>query len=159
MKINLVRTDAENFDFQQLILQLDRHLTERDKEAHSNCTPYNQVDKIHHVIVAYLNGNAVGCAALKEFEPKVIELKRMFVCQSARNKGIASSILQELEKWAIELGHTQCILETGVMLPEAIALYEKYGYLKTPNYAQYALMDKSVCYQKFLIKKEETIKE
>jgi hypothetical protein len=32
--------------------------------------------------------------------------------------------LTELEKWALELGYSKCILETGKRLPDAVRLYE-----------------------------------
>ncbi len=151
MNIQLVRTNSDNIDFQQLIVCLDKFLTERDKEAHAHCIEYNQLDKIRHVVVVYSDGVAVGCGAIKEYKPEISEIKRMFVDDSARSRGIATKILTELEAWAIELGYTQSILETGKKLPEAVALYEKHGYRRIPNYDQYACMESSVCYTKCLV--------
>ena len=68
----------------------------------------------------------------------------------ARAKGLASLILGELENWALELGFEKCILETGRMQPEAIALYEKNGYYRTTNYGQYTGVENSLCFEKNL---------
>jgi len=79
-----------------------------------------------------------------------MEVKRMFVLPEFRGKGIATKILVELENWAKELLYNKCVLETGKRQPDAIALYEKNGYLKIPNYGQYANMENSVCFEKVI---------
>ncbi|MNR27323.1 putative acetyltransferase [compost metagenome] len=74
----------------------------------------------------------------------------MFVHPDYRKQGIAAQILNELEKWATEIGFSDCVLETGKKQPEAIALYQKAGYKITPNYGQYIGVDNSVCMLKQL---------
>ena len=75
----------------------------------------------------------------------------MFVDETARGQGIASSILRELEKWAAELGNTAAVLEMGNKQPEAAILYRKQGYEVTPNYGQYIGMEEtSICMKKEL---------
>jgi len=74
----------------------------------------------------------------------------MFVAPNERGKGIASTILRELEKWAAEQHFTGCILETGLRQPEAIALYSKNGYRPISNYGQYKGVSNSVCFLKKL---------
>jgi putative acetyltransferase len=59
-------------------------------------------------------------------------------------------VLSELESWAAELGYPKCVLETGKRQPEAIALYEKQGYQRIPNYGQYIGVENSVCFEKVL---------
>ena len=99
-------------------------------------------------MVCYLNNTAVGCGAFRAIDTKNVEIKRMFVNPDFRGKGIASSILKELEQWASELKYTQTILETGINQPEAIALYKKMGYSVTENYGPYIGIENSVCMQK-----------
>jgi GNAT superfamily N-acetyltransferase len=72
----------------------------------------------------------------------------MFVRPEYRGKGIAGSILKELETWAGELGFEKVILETGKAQPEAIGLYTKSGYAIIPNYGQYEQVENSVCMTK-----------
>lgn len=72
----------------------------------------------------------------------------MFTLPIGRGKGIASLILAELETWAVELGYSTCILETGFNQPEAIALYQKNGYNRIDNYGQYAGVETSLCFEK-----------
>ena len=80
-----------------------------------------------------------------------MEIKRMYVSADARNAGIATKILLELEAWAKEMSFRKCVLETGRRQPEAIALYEKNGYKRIDNYGQYAGVDNSLCFEKIFI--------
>lgn len=108
------------------------------------------MDNIKQAVVAYEDYDAVGCGAIKEYEPNIVEIKRMYTLPDVRGKGIATKILSELEKWATELSHKKCILETGKGQPEAIGLYHKNGYSIIPNYGQYAGVENSVCFEKVL---------
>ena len=74
----------------------------------------------------------------------------MYVSPASRGKSFAFQILTELEVWAKELGMSKTVLETGQKQPEAIALYFKAGYLRTPNYGQYIGIENSLCFEKIL---------
>jgi GNAT superfamily N-acetyltransferase len=145
---NLVRTNSEDSDFLELVRLLDEDLQIRDGDEHSFYAQFNKVDKIRHVVLAYENDEAVACGAIKEYAECVAEIKRMFVRAEWRGRGIAKSILSELETWASELGFSECILETGWNQPEAIGLYQKCGYETIPNYGQYSGVENSVCMKK-----------
>lgn len=146
--ISLLRTNSENPDFQALVALLDQDLRIRDGDEHAFFAQYNKLDNIKHVVVYYEDEIAMGCGAFKEYEPGVVEIKRMFVLPTQRGKGIASKVLKALESWAQELKYVSCILETGIRQHEAIALYEKLGYQRIPNYGQYAEVASSVCMTK-----------
>ena len=148
--ITLIRTNSDNRDFLDLVKFLDADLAIRDGKDHSFYTQFNTLDNIKHVVVAYQDEKALGCGAIKEYMPDTMEIKRMYVSPESRNKGIATSVLAELEHWGKELSYAKCILETGKGQPEAIALYKKNGYTLIPNYGQYAGVDNSVCFQKEL---------
>ena len=148
--IRLFRTDSGNKDFIRLVKELDADLAERDGEEHSFYSQFNKVDMIRHVVVAYQNNLAISCGAIKEYDPKTMEVKRMFTSPENRGKGFAGIILHELENWARELNFEKCILETGKRQAEAIRLYKKSGYDIIPNYGQYAGIENSVCFKKNL---------
>ncbi len=149
--IKLVRTNSKNNDFKKLVKLLDAELAITDGDDHDFYNQFNKLNSINHVVILYENAFALGCGAIKEFEPGIIEVKRMFTLQNARGKGIASQVLNELEKWATELAYNRCILETGLKQPKAIALYKKCGYTIISNYGQYSGVENSVCFEKVLI--------
>jgi GNAT superfamily N-acetyltransferase len=146
--IKLIRTSSDNEDFIALVRSLDIYLAEKDGKEHAFYAQYNKLDKIKHVVVAYENEKAVGCGAMKEYEPGSMEIKRMYTSPESRGKGIATKILTELENWAAELSYKKCVLETGKRQSEAIELYKKSGYTLIPNYGQYAGKDNSLCFEK-----------
>ncbi len=146
--LTIIRTNSSNRDFIKLVKELDAYLAVKDGRDHAFYDQYNKLDKIKHVIVAYENDIPVGCGAIKEYDAKTMEVKRMFTLPECRGKGVAKKVLNELEKWATESGYEKCILETGKRQPEAIALYKKSGYKIIPNYGQYVSMDNSVCFEK-----------
>lgn len=148
--INCIRTNSENKDFQKLVATLDADLKTRDGEDHTFYAQFNKIDAIKYAIVAYENGIAVGCGAIKGYTQDTMEVKRMFVSPAKRGLGVASTVLNELEIWAKELHHKKCVLETGNKQPEAIALYLKSGYQIIPNYGQYEGVENSVCFEKIL---------
>ena len=146
--IHLQRTNSGSPDFQSLVRELDKDLRIRDGEDHAFFAQFNKIDSIQHVVVAYRDGQPVGCGAMKPYGETTMEIKRMFVPLELRGQGIASLVLAELEKWCKELGYTTCILETGEKQPEAIRLYHKNNYKVIPNFGQYAGVESSVCFEK-----------
>jgi GNAT superfamily N-acetyltransferase len=148
--VNCIRTNASDLDFIGLVKMLDADLAIRDGDDHPFYAQYNTLASIKHVILAYKDGQAVGCGAFKEFSPGIMEVKRMFTLPAFRGMGIASLLLSELENWARELDYERCILETGIKQSEAIALYKKRGYAVVENYGQYAGVKNSVCFAKDL---------
>jgi len=148
--MNIVRTTSENEDFRRLVTELDKELAIRDGEEHAFYSQYNKLDTIKHAVVAYLDGESVGCGAIRPFDETAVEVKRMFVPLERRGRGIAKEVLKELESWAAELSYKRCILETGLKQPEAIALYTRAGYTSIPNYGQYQGMYNSVCFEKVI---------
>ena len=121
-----------------------------DGRDHDFYDQFNKIDKIKHAVVAYSGELPVACGAIKEFDPDTMEVKRMFTDDSHRGKGLATQVLAELEKWALELGYSKCILETGLRLPDAVRLYQRKGYHQIPNYGQYVEMENSICFEKKL---------
>ncbi|MNK31098.1 putative N-acetyltransferase YsnE [compost metagenome] len=145
-----LRTTSENPDFQKLVKQLDAYLAIIDGDEHSFYDQYNKIDSLKNCIVIFDNDEAVAIGAVKKFDEKSMEVKRMFTLPEKRGKGLASAILKELETWTKELGYEKTILETGKRQTEAVALYNKCGYKVIPNYGQYIGVDNSVCFEKQL---------
>ena len=148
--IRLIRTDSDNKDFIALVKLLDAELAEIDGEEHVFYAQLNKTDTIKHVIVAYENEKPISCGAIREHSSTMMEVKRMYTLPGYRGKGLATKVLNELEKWASELSYQKCILETGLRQPDAIRLYEKNGYSRIPNYGKYAGIINSVCFEKVI---------
>lgn len=148
--MKLIRTDNTSEDFRALVNLLDAHLAVTDEDEHDFYHQYNGLDEIKYVVMAYDGNTPVACGAVKHYDKQRAEVKRMFTSEGYRGQGIAVQVLDDLEAWAVELGYSHCLLETGRRQPYAIRLYEKQGYTIVPNYGQYAGMENSVCMEKEL---------
>ena len=89
-------------------------------------------------VVGWESCALVGCGGVRVTEPGIAELKRMYVRQAARRRGIARQLLARVEDEARALGATTLRLETGLRQPEAIALYTSAGYVATEPFGYYA---------------------
>lgn len=78
------------------------------------------------------------------------ELKRMFVIEQVRGRGLARRILAALEEDARAAGRTRMVLETGTKQPEAVALYTSSGYEPCEKFGYYRFHEESLCYAKAL---------
>lgn len=145
-----VRTTSKDADFKMLVHLLDQDLASRDGDEHAFYNQFNSIDGLQHCIVLHEGSNAVGCGAIKVQDIVTAEVKRMYVLETYRGRGLATQILNNLESWAKEIGYKRCVLETGIRQPEAIALYEKNGYKRISNYGHYIGIENSVCFEKLL---------
>lgn len=148
--MQILRTTSENIDFQNLVKKLDIYLAEIDGEDHTFYDQFNKIDLLRNCIVIFENDKAIACGAIKPIDGSTMEVKRMFTLPAYRGKGLAVSVLKELEIWAKELGYEKTVLETGKKQIEAVALYKKCNYSIIPNYGQYAGIENSICFEKIL---------
>jgi GNAT superfamily N-acetyltransferase len=78
--------------------------------------------------VAYLDGEPVGCGALKLHPDAPAEIKRMWLAPETRGLGLGRRLLQTLERHAREAGASVARIETNSDLSEAVALYTSAGW-------------------------------
>ena len=86
------------------------------------------------VLIVREAGDPVGCGALKLQQPGVGEIKRMWVADLVRGRGLGGRLLDALEAEAVAAGKTVARLETNRTLTAAIAMYRSHGYLEVPPF-------------------------
>jgi GNAT superfamily N-acetyltransferase len=140
----------------QLIAELSAELAQRypDSYGGDGSGAFKPADALvpgAAFVVAWRGGEAVGCGALRPMpESGVGEVKRMYVHPSVRRQRIGWQILSALEDLARGFGYHTLVLETGTRNPEALALYELYGYRLTECYGIYVNEPLSRCFEKTL---------
>ena len=147
-KVRIVKTTSENPDFVNLIAALDKSLWEHYPELKSDYWGNNKIEFNPNVVVVYHNEEAVACGCFKKYDQNTIEIKRMFVIDAMRGKGLARQMLAVLEQLGKDLGYTIAVLETLFKQKEAIALYQKTGYAIVDNYEPYVGLTNSICMRK-----------
>lgn len=118
-------TNGQDKDFIQLCHALDRFLNELTggEENRGQYIPYNTLDDIHDVLVAYENNTPIGCASFKRYDDKSAEVKRVFVKEEYRGKHIGLQLMESLEQMARDKGYSYFIPESGEPLVAAMRLY------------------------------------
>jgi len=145
----LARVDATHPALLALIAQLDEELRERYGALQDEYAPFNGLGDLPTCLLLSDATAFVACGCIRPIDANAIELKRMFVRPDRRGRGFAGEIIGGLEAWAIELGYTTMLLETGDRQPEAVALYAKHGFVRIAPYGPYAeLPATSICMSK-----------
>lgn len=148
MEIRFV--DAENADFLVLVQQLDEYYFEVVGEVHRRYAKYNDPHLLDARMVAYQDGQAVGCGAWKKKDDQTAEIKRIFVSKDFRRQSIASALIGALERDAAVHGYLRVILETARTTDDSAALYHKLGYQEIAYYGNPAGAENCRCFEKML---------
>jgi DNA-binding MarR family transcriptional regulator/GNAT superfamily N-acetyltransferase len=128
--------DPESPDAQRClrayIAELNRRAPDRgfDPSRGSTAEPHEVRPPHGAFVLAYLRDEPIGCGAVKHQGGGVTDIKRMWLAESARGRGLGRTMLAHLEGLAREHGSTVLHLETSDVLPEAIALYRSAGYVE-----------------------------
>lgn len=85
-------------------------------------------------VVAWLDGEPVGCGGMKRLDATTGEIKRVWTAPSARGQGVARRVMQDLEARAQASGVTTLRLDTNRALTEAQAMYRRSGYTEIARY-------------------------
>lgn len=93
---------------------------------------------------------ASGAAKIMQDDGRYAEIKRVFVLDGYRGRGLSNRIMGFLESALNQRGINLVRLETGVRQPEALGLYQKLGYLERGPFGAYRLDPLSVFMEKRL---------
>jgi putative acetyltransferase len=139
--LRICRESLESPVAQDLIAALNAELNERypedDSANHFRLDGDEVAPGRGAFLVAYEESVPIGCGAVRRIETGVAELKRMYVAPAMRGRGVGRALLAALEAEARRLGVTRLVLETGPRQPDAIALYEREGFVHIEAFGEY----------------------
>lgn len=93
------------------------------------------------ILVAFVGEGAAGCVALRKFEAKICEMKRLYVRPAFRGKGLGRKLAGEVITEAKKIGYRKMRLDTVSSMTEAIGLYKSFGFREIPQYRVNPLPD------------------
>lgn len=100
--------------------------------------------------LAYSGDEVVGCIALREIERGICEMKRLFLRESARGKGVGNQLIERLTSDARDIGYEKMRLDTyPAKMGIAVSLYESHGFYEIPAY--YKNPDDSVLFMELAL--------
>jgi putative acetyltransferase len=127
-------------EVRELISELDRTLSAEYSPEQRHGLALDAIFQPHiRFFLARLSGKAVGCGGVALF-PDFAEVKRMYVRDAARGKGVAQALLQRIEMETRAARLAALRLETGDRQEAAIRLYTRAGFVRRPAFGAYAAM-------------------
>jgi GNAT superfamily N-acetyltransferase len=127
-------------DLPEVDALLDAYLDEREATFPSaqgsysrKRTPAEEFAPPRGVFVGAYDGDApVGCGGLRRIaddgDDVRYEVKHVFVTPAGRGRGVATAVMDALERAGAELGATAIVLDTNDSLVAAGAMYRSRGY-------------------------------
>jgi ribosomal protein S18 acetylase RimI-like enzyme len=88
------------------------------------------------LLLATFMANTAGCGAFHKLEPRVCEMKRVYVRPDFRGHGLGRQLATALIATATEAGYATMRLETVTFMDAAITLYETLGFRRRDPYYQ-----------------------
>lgn len=124
----------------KLIEELDQELVRKYPPETRHALSLDEILQPHiHFFVARLKGSAAGCGGLALLSG-FAEVKRLYVREKARGRGVADAIMSRLIEEALAAGRTTMRLETGIHSYAAIRFYQRWGFQPCEIYEPYASM-------------------
>lgn len=146
-ELEFIWTDGNNEEFHQFYLETEDYYSSivGGKKNREGFIPYNLSESISDVLLAYMDGVAVGCAGLKKYNDSDVEIKRVWVEPDYRGRHIATELMDRIEDKAREMGFKRAVLQTRPIMEDAVGLYEKRGYELIGNYPPYDKFEGAIC--------------
>jgi carbonic anhydrase len=88
------------------------------------------------LLVVVEEGVALGCGCLRAIVPGVAEIKRMYLRPAARGQGLGRQLLEALLDEARRTGYREARLDTDGLMPAAVGLYHKVGFVPCALYPE-----------------------
>ena len=87
------------------------------------------------LFLASVDGEPVGCIAMRKLGDGVCEMKRLYLRAAARGKGLGMALIEKLIDEARDAGYRKMRLDTHPLkMGKAVSLYEAHGFYPIPPY-------------------------
>jgi GNAT superfamily N-acetyltransferase len=90
------------------------------------------------LLLAYVDGTPAGCVALHDLGDGICEMKRMFVPEVFRGRGVGRALAERIIAEGKGAGYRVMRLDTSRRQGEAVRLYERAGFRRIPPYSDLA---------------------
>jgi DNA-binding MarR family transcriptional regulator/GNAT superfamily N-acetyltransferase len=85
-------------------------------------------------VLVRVDGDLAGCGGVQVIGDGIAEIKRMWIADGMRGLGLGARLLRTLEHHATAVGCAVVRLDTNSVLTDAVAMYERAGYVGIPRY-------------------------
>ena len=103
-----------------------------DKETRDLSLKYGRPDG--RLYIAFCGDRPAGCAALRKIDNERCEIKRLYVREEYRDRGLGKELMLLIRSEAKKAGYKFLLLDTLPFLEKAISMYRKYGFYEIGCY-------------------------
>ena len=116
-------------------LQIDLCFQDFEKELAE--LPSDYLPPSARLLLAYHNSELAGCIALRRYDPRTCEMKRLFLREQFRGQGFGRQLIARIIREAKQIGYAAMRLDTlPPKMNDAIGLYRSYGFKEIAPYYQ-----------------------
>ena len=136
MQMNLIRQAVTSGDiesarklFREYETWLGMSLCFQNFEDEMASLPGKYAPPEGRLFLAFVNYELAGCIALRKIEDHVCEMKRLFLRENARGRGLGNQLIERLIDDARSIGYKKMRLDTyPPKMGKAVSLYESHGF-------------------------------
>ena len=142
MEIKL--TDDSKADVITLFSEYDDFIMEFLGDDKVYYKRYHSNEKLEPIWVAHCGEIPVGCVAFRRIDSETGEVKRLFVRDKYRGKGVSKSLLAVVVNYIKENDYKRLCLDTRITLEPAVSLYRSFGFVDIYRDGLYVKFEKQV---------------
>ncbi len=153
--MKVISITQERDDVQRLLNESDLYMQALyPDESNHMLSLSHLLNESTDLIGVIVEDELAGIGAVKRLKSGDVygEIKRVFVPEKHRGKGLSKCIMNALHQRLIDSGISEAKLETGIYQAEAIGLYKALGYLECEPFGEYQLDPLSIFMAKTLTK-------
>ena len=133
--------DAARALFEEYAAALDFELCFQDFQTELDALPGAYAPPTGDLLLAEVDGDVVGCVAVRQLDEGVCEMKRLYVRPDFRRHGIGRALAARIVGRGRALGYQTMRLDTVETMHAARALYRDLGFRETDAYYHNPLPD------------------
>ncbi|MFX1495781.1 MAG: GNAT family N-acetyltransferase [Promethearchaeota archaeon] len=135
LEVNSETLTQQVYDiFKEYSNYLNIDLEFQDFEQELNNLPGEYKPPQGCILLAFYNNVLAGCVALRKFDDKVCEMKRLYVKPEFRGRSFGKRLARAIINKAIITGYKFMRLDTLHFMKEAISLYKSLGFKEIKPY-------------------------
>jgi N-acetylglutamate synthase-like GNAT family acetyltransferase len=133
-----LETNEETIKTKDLIMEyikwIDQDLSFQDINDELGRFPNKYKEPLGAFIIAKENENVIGCVGLRNLDNKICEMKRLFVNDNYKGKGIGKNLVEKIIEEAKIKNYERMRLDTLSTMETALKIYYKNGFYKIEPY-------------------------